>query len=118
MPWGAMTPATKNPLPRWRGFNLTEKFKPALDGLSDDTATDGNLGRYTPYREDDFRWIADWGFDFVRLPMSYRCWADGEEGTGMDERVLAQVDDAVEFGRRHGIHVCLNVHRATVSRGK
>jgi len=29
--------------------------------LSNDTA---------PFREADFQWISDWGFDFVRLPMS------------------------------------------------
>ncbi len=99
-------------LPRWRGFNLTEKFKPALDGLSDETSTDCRLDRYAPYREDDFRWIADWGFDFVRLPMSYRCWTVPGRDWEMDERVLEQVDEGIEFGRRYGIHVCLNMHRA------
>ena len=45
-----------NPLPRWRGFNLLEMFTTKSDG---------------EFREDDFRWIAGWGFDFVRLPMCY-----------------------------------------------
>ncbi len=107
-----MTATPHNPLPRWRGFNLTEKFKPARDGLSDETSAEGRMGRHEPYSEDDFRWIADWGFDFVRLPISYRCWAGGEGPMAMDERVLSQVDEAVEFGRRCGIHVCLNMHRA------
>ena len=48
-------------LPRWRGFNLTEKITGS---------------RNAPFRESDFEWIAEWGFDFVRLPMSYQCWAD------------------------------------------
>jgi len=53
----------KNPPPRWRGFNLLHSFTAKSD---------------CDPQEDDFRWIADWGFDFVRLPMSYRLWT--EEG--------------------------------------
>lgn len=84
-------------LPRWRGFNLLEKF---------------NVGRNQPFVEDDFRWMADWGFDFVRLPMDYRCWTDANDPYRLDEKVLAEVDQAVEFGRKHGVHVSLNLHRA------
>ena len=38
--------------------------------------------KYFPYqadgmfREDDFRWMRDWGFNFVRLPMDYRFWTE------------------------------------------
>jgi endoglucanase len=93
--------ATAAKLPRWRGFNLLEKF---------------TLGGNKPYRERDFEWIAGWGFDFVRLPMDYRCWSDqarpgvpdGERG----EKALKEIDGAVEFGKRHGVHVNLNLHRA------
>lgn len=94
-------------LPRWRGFNLLEKFSAKAPSQS---APDSN--RNLPFREDDFRWIADWGFDFVRLPMSYHCWSGPERWLEMDEPVLAQIDDAVELGRRYGVHVCLNLHRA------
>jgi hypothetical protein len=52
--------ATPEKLPRWRGFNLLEKF------------TAGPVRR--PFREEDFRLIAKLGFNFVRLPMDYRCW--------------------------------------------
>src|SRR5262249_34552562 len=84
-------------LPRWRGFNLTEKF----------------IGEQPqPFRESDFEWLADWGFNFVRLPMSYRCWSTPEKWRELDERALKEVDQAVEFGKRHGIHVNLNLHRA------
>ncbi len=102
-----MTTTPKNVLPRWRGFNLLEKF-------SADTSAKNAAGKRgnPPFRETDFQWIADWGFDFVRLPMSYHCWSGPERWLEMDEPVLAQVDAAVELGRRHGIHVCLNLHRA------
>ena len=49
-------------LPRWRGFNLLEKF----------IVTESNA----PFKESDFEMIAELGFDFVRLPMSYWCWSD------------------------------------------
>lgn len=84
-------------LPRWRGFNLLEKFTPA---------------RQRPFREVDFEVIAEWGFDFVRLPLNYRCWSGPDDWRRMDETVLAEIDAAVELGRRHGVHVNLNFHRA------
>jgi len=88
--------AEQTVLPRWRGFNLLGLF------------SEGQEGRFP---EDDFRWIADWGFDFVRLPMMYTLWVDGDPFT-LKEEVLARIDEAVAFGRKHGIHVCLNLHTA------
>lgn len=83
-------------LPRWRGFNLLEKF------------TDG---RNAPFRESDFEWMAELGFDFARLPLSYRCWANVDDWLNLDESVLKEIDQAVDFGRKHGIHVNINFHR-------
>jgi endoglucanase len=84
-------------LPRWRGFNLLEKF---------------TLGKNAPFVETDFAWMRAWGFDFVRLPMDYRCWTSKDDPQKFDETVLKQIDQAVEFGRRHKVHVSLNLHRA------
>lgn len=84
-------------LPRWRGFNLLEMFT---------TRSDGN------WREDDFRWIADWGFDFVRLPLCYLLWTDAADPFEVKEPELAKLDRAVRLGEEHGLHVCLNFHRA------
>jgi endoglucanase len=84
-------------LPRWRGFNLTDK-----------TYAESSQ----PFREQDFEWIAAWGFNFVRLPMSYQCWVDKDDWLKLKEPALKQVDEAVEFGKRHGIHTNLNLHRA------
>jgi endoglucanase len=99
--------AQRNPLPRWRGFNLLEKFSAAAPSKSAP-----NSNRNAPFSDEDFRWIADWGFDFVRLPMSYHCWSGPDRWMEMDEPVLADLDAAIETGRRCGIHVCLNLHRA------
>jgi endoglucanase len=84
-------------LPRWRCFNLLEKF---------------TLGGDAPYREADFEWIHGWVFDFVRLPMDYRCWTAEEEPYRLLEPALKEIDAAVWYGRDRGIHVCLNFHRA------
>lgn len=83
-------------LPRWRGFNLDDKME-----------ADNAL----PYREDDFRLIAEWGFDFVRLPLDYRLWS--EDGLyGFREETLKEIDEAVGWGGRYGLHIDLNLHRA------
>src|SRR3954471_18893170 len=86
-------------LPRWRGFNLLEWF---------------NGDSRKPFKEEDFALIKELGFDFVRLPLSYRCWNSGkvEEWDQIDEKALAQVDQAVELGKQHGVHVNINFHRA------
>jgi endoglucanase len=86
-------------LPRWRGFNLLEWFN-------------GDYAK--PFKEEDFALIAELGFNFVRLPLSYRCWNSGtvEEWDEIDDKALEQVDQAVELGKRHGIHVNINFHRA------
>lgn len=91
-------PATAEKLPRWRGFNLLEKF---LLGS----------GR-KPFLEEDFQLISKLGFNFVRLPMDYRLWIKDGDWTQFDETTLREIDQAVAWGHEYGIHVCINFHRA------
>ena len=84
-------------VPRWRGFNLLEKFM---------------VGRNSPFVEADFEWIEEWGFDWVRLPMDYRCWTDKDDPYKLDEKVLKEIDEAVAFGKKHKVHVNVCLHRA------
>jgi len=84
-------------LPRWRGFNLLEMFM---------------VHDAKRFREQDFAEIAELGFNFVRLPLDYRCWTDPKTWTSLREDRLAWVDEAVGFGRKYGVHVQLNFHRA------
>jgi endoglucanase len=86
-------------LPRWRGFNLLEKFTKRRDGNP-------------PFSEADFEMLAGWGFNFVRLPMSYLCWTDPADWLKLREDELKHIDQAVAFGRQYGVHVNLNFHRA------
>lgn len=90
---------TASHLPRWRGFNLLEKFIKWEKGNP-------------PYQESDFAIMAEWGFDFARLPMSYLCWTDPSDWLKLQEPELKHVDGAVELGKQHGIHINLNLHRA------
>ena len=78
------------PAARWRGFNLLDLVSWEKD-------------RAPAYREEDFRLLHDWGFNFVRLPTDYRWFADAAG--------LKAIDDALAFGRRYGIHVQLCLHR-------
>ena len=86
-----------NRLPRWRGFNLQEMFNVDWG--------------FRKYEERDFAWIAELGFNFVRLPLDYRAWAP-RDWMQLDQGVLGWIDDALLWAERYGIHVCLNFHRA------
>jgi endoglucanase len=87
-------------LPRWRGFNLLEKFSKYGDRPN------------PPFQEADFQILREWGFDFVRIPMTYWCWADPKAWLVLKEDELKHVDGVVEFGKQYGVHVNLNLHRA------
>jgi len=99
----------KNLLPRWKGFNLLDYFSPSQPD-------NHNPNRTT---EDDFKWMADWGFDFVRIPMAYPSYLSFDrskditkEGTyKMDSKVLDDIDKLVFMAQKHGLHVSLNLHR-------
>lgn len=55
--------------------------------------------------------MAEFGFDFVRLPMSYLCWSKADAWRVMEEEVLKEIDAAIRCGQQHKIHVNLNFHR-------
>ena len=56
--------------------------------------------------------ISNLGFNFVRLPMDYRIWIKNQDWNQIDEAAFPEIDRAVEWGAKYGIHVCLNFHRA------
>lgn len=100
----------KNLLPRWKGFNLLDYFSPFPGG-------DYEASRTT---EDDFRWMADWGFDFVRLPMAYPRYLAFDRSKQItrddfykiDSRTVDEVERLVMMAHKYGLHVSLNLHRA------
>src|SRR5690606_13640990 len=97
----------QNSLPRWRGFNLLDFFHPEAD-----------KGRKS--KPEYFKWMADWGFDFVRVPISYPSYLSfdrsrpilKEEVMNFDEKRLEEIDKLVDQAHQQGLHVSLNLHRA------
>jgi len=87
-------------IPRWRGFNLQGRFsmpQRPYDGPA--------------YEEFDFATMAEWGFDFARLPLAYWVWGSRDDWSVIREEPLQKIDQAVESGHQHGIHINLNFHR-------
>jgi endoglucanase len=91
-----LVPRPQPKIPRWRGFNLTE-----LAG--------GQRGQ--SYQESDFSWMAEWGFNFARLPCSYWTWSDKNDWMTIDEASLQPLDRAIALGKEYRIHINLCLHR-------
>src|SRR4030042_6236368 len=74
-------------IPRWRGFNLLDYFSPRQTPWGGRNST----------TEEDFRWMSDWGFDFVRLPMASPRWIDFDSSTPLTPDDMYKIkDSAVE----------------------
>ena len=96
-----------NPLPRWRGFNLTDFTSPSPSSRRGST-------------DDDLKWIVDWGFDFIRLPVAYPRYLDFDRSQPItpadvykiDEKEVDEIEAFAHKAQDHGLHVSLNLHRA------
>lgn len=105
---GSNTFKRKNKLPRWKGFNLTDFNTPNPSANR----------RYT--KEEHLKWMQDWGFDFVRLPISYPYYLDfdrtkkitPEQVYKTDNAALDKIDNLVQLAHKYNMHVSLNLHRA------
>ena len=91
-------------LPRWRGFNLLGMFA---------APSSNAYGERCPgyYPEEHFQMISDWGFNFVRLPASYKVWADEKDPFKIIDEKIEPLFEAVEYGKKYGIHVNICLHR-------
>jgi endoglucanase len=97
-------------LQKWRGFNLQEKFTHKPDEWLNIAPEWGFKNE--PFRESDFALISELGFNFVRLPMSYKCWCEEDDWYKLKEKNLKEIDQAVNYGKQYGLHVCINFHRS------
>lgn len=96
-----------NPLPRWRGFNLTDFNSP----------TPSSRGGT---KDDELKWIRDLGFDFIRLPMAYPRYVEfdrsrhitPEEVCKLNEKEVDRIETFVRKAQGLGLHVSINLHRA------
>lgn len=106
-------PLEKNKLPRWRGFNILDFFSPQQ--------YIANNQRFA-VTEQDFKWMADWGFDFVRIPMAYPSYLKYDPASGRDitpeetvnfrEEAIEAIEQIVGMANKYKLHVSLNLHRA------
>ena len=91
-------------IPRYRGFNLL--------GMFCSLESQYNSGRAPGYFiEEDFKMMAEWGFDYARLPLSYRVWSSVENPFKIDFDKLAPLDTALEYGEKYNIHITVSMHR-------
>jgi endoglucanase len=105
----SLSPSVKNAIPRWRGFNLLDYFG-AKPSRGDDRSKT---------TKDDLKWMADWGFDFVRLPMAYPRYInfDPEKNVtpadvlNINEKAVDQIQELVFQAQEYGLHVSINLHR-------
>lgn len=110
MDLSSLNAVQKNKLPRWKGFNLLDFFSP--------TPPRGQGGS-NQTTEEDLKWMADWGFDFVRIPMAYPRYLSfdrtrdirKDEILNFDPKVLEEVDNLINLAHKHKLHVSLNLHR-------
>ncbi|HYV55669.1 MAG TPA: cellulase family glycosylhydrolase [Chitinophagaceae bacterium] len=99
---------SKNKLPKWKGFNLTDFNTPDPSGNRRSTT------------EDHLKWMRDWGFDFVRLPIAYPYYLNfdrskkitPDEVYQIDDGSVEKIDKLVQLAHKYNLHVCLNLHRA------
>ena len=94
--------------PKWKGFNLLDFFSP------------NPIGQRIKTTNEHFKWMRDWGFDFVRIPMAYPSYLNfdrsknilPEEVYQINEEAVDKIDSLVHLAHKHKLHVSLNLHRA------
>jgi len=102
----SLKPANK--LPKWKGFNLLDFFSP--------NPTHAKLAT----TEEHLKWMQDWGFDFVRLPIAYPYYLNFDrsrnitpaEVYNIDEKAVDRIDSIVTMAHKYGMHTSINLHRA------
>jgi endoglucanase len=98
----------KNKLPKWKGFNLTDFFSPDPSRSGQQTT------------EEHIKWMRDWGFNFIRLPIAYPFYLKFDrskditpaEVYNIDEQSVERIDKLVAMAHKYNFHVSLNLHRA------
>ncbi|MDP2115497.1 MAG: cellulase family glycosylhydrolase [Bacteroidota bacterium] len=106
----SLVPSVKNAIPRWRGFNLLDYFGPFAP-------RDDSRSKTT---KEDLKWMADWGFDFVRLPMAYPRYINFDrqkdvtpaDVLNINEKVVDEIQELVFRANEAGLHMSINLHRA------
>ena len=81
-----------------KGFNLLGKF-------------DVNFSNYG-FTEEEFIIMKDLGFNFARIPLDYRTYTKAGDWNTFQEAEVENIDQLITWGKKYGVHICLNLHRA------
>ena len=108
MSFAATQEKAQNKLPQWKGFNLLDFFSPNPSNAREGT------------KEEYFKWMSDWGFDFVRIPMAYPSYLKIDHELNIATKQVRKIDrkqtDKVEhlvyLAHKYKLHASLNLHRA------
>lgn len=84
-------------LPNWKGSNLLNRFHREWQNR--------------PFAEADFALMAEFGFNFARLPIDYRVYTSPGDWIQFNETVLQNLDQAIAWANAHGVHIQLSLHR-------
>src|SRR6187401_2073384 len=71
----------KNKIPQWKGFNLLDFFSPNPENARIKTT------------DDHFRWMQDWGFDLVRIPMAYPYYLKFDRSRNITPEEVYSIDE-------------------------
>lgn len=99
---------SQNKLPAWKGFNLLDFFSPNPANSRGVTS------------EDYLKWMRDWGFNFIRVPMAYPYYLDidrtknitADDVYKINNKAIDEIDALVNRALKYNMHVSLNLHRA------
>ncbi len=83
---------------RWRGFNNPGMYVLEWNNRGFDEAW--------------FQAVHEFGFNYARFPLDYRTYTKEGDWLSFDEEKLKQLDQALRWAAKYGIHVSLNLHRA------
>lgn len=64
-----------------------------------------------PVEPAELDFIANEGFNFIRIPMDYRYWTNDFDYTHPREEILERIDRYIMECNSRGLHACLNMHR-------
>ncbi len=98
----------QNKLPAWKGFNLLDFFTPDV------------AKAWAKTTEDHCKWMQDWGFNFVRIPIAYPSYLNIDRTKNitpddvykLDTKAVDNIDALVNMAMKYNLHVSVNLHRA------